>query len=146
MTEINPSVVLKNMFAIASFQDELPWQTFREGVEIISLHQTTAPQTKTPWLGSEPQPGLHTALLRYQPGATVPYHHHPGSEQILVLAGAQQDDRGIYPAGTLVVNPPGSNHRVASPEGCIVLVTWERPVIFQETDFQEADFQAAEPA
>jgi anti-sigma factor ChrR (cupin superfamily) len=114
--------VLSDLFAIASFQDELPWQPFREGIEIYSLGQPGEG-------GAEPR--SHTALLRYQPGATVPQHSHPGREQILVLAGAQQDDRGTYPAGTLVINPPGSRHRVASPQGCIVLITWEQPVIIE---------------
>jgi anti-sigma factor ChrR (cupin superfamily) len=44
-----------------------------------------------------------------------------------VLEGAQEDERGRYRAGTMVINPPGSRHRVASPEGCLVLVIWERP-------------------
>jgi anti-sigma factor ChrR (cupin superfamily) len=47
-----------------------------------------------------------------------------------VLDGAQVDDRGRYGKGTLVVNPPGSQHSVSCPEGCIVFVTWELPVEF----------------
>jgi hypothetical protein len=50
------------------------------------------------------------ALLRYAPGAGVPAHLHPGMETILVLEGAQSDDRGRYPAGSLVVNPEGTAH------------------------------------
>jgi anti-sigma factor ChrR (cupin superfamily) len=56
-------------------------------------------------------------------------HEHMGYEHILVLSGAQQDEGGIYSAGTMVVNPPGSRHRVQAPAGCTVLIVWERPVI-----------------
>ncbi len=116
---MNQPIVLNELFAIASRQDDLPWQPFRDGIEIYSLHQNLTTRS-------------HTALLRYQPGATVPHHQHPATEQILVLTGAQQDDRGVYPAGTLVINTPGSHHRVASPEGCIVLITWEQPVVLDD--------------
>jgi anti-sigma factor ChrR (cupin superfamily) len=52
----------------------------------------------------------------------------------LVLWGAQEDDQGRYPVGTLTINPPGSQHRVASPEGCIVLIGWEKPVEIQPVE------------
>jgi anti-sigma factor ChrR (cupin superfamily) len=112
-------IVMRDLFNIAAYQEQLLWQSFRPGVDIYPLAQS-----------AEHQPRL--ALLRYQPGATVPAHEHPGFEQILVLSGAQQDDQGHYTAGTLVINPPGSHHRVASPEGCIVLINWEKPVVLRQ--------------
>jgi len=45
-----------------------------------------------------------------------------------VLRGSQRDERGLYGAGTLVVNEPGSTHQVTSDDGCIVLVIWQKPV------------------
>jgi len=51
-------------------------------------------------------------------------------EYIHVLSGSQQDEKGIYPAGTVVINRTGSKHSVASPEGCVVLAIWEVPVRF----------------
>jgi anti-sigma factor ChrR (cupin superfamily) len=71
------------------------------------------------------------AFLRYQPGASLPRHRHVGREHIFVLAGAQEDERGRYEAGALVVNPPESTHAVSSPDGCLVLVLWDRPVVFE---------------
>ncbi|NJL49427.1 MAG: transcription negative regulator ChrR [Leptolyngbyaceae cyanobacterium SM2_5_2] len=112
---------MRDVFNIAAHQEHLPWQPFRPGVDIYPLVQSANHQTRI-------------ALLRYQPGATVPVHEHPGFEQILVLSGSQQDDNGHYPAGTLVINQPGSHHRVASPEGCIVLIHWEKPVILHPAD------------
>lgn len=85
---------------------------FREGVEICRL-----------WPGPP-----EVALLRYGPGASVPRHRHGGLETVLVLDGAQSDERGTYPAGSLVLNPAGSVHAVRAEGGCVVLIQWERPV------------------
>jgi len=87
---------------------------FREGVEIATL--------------LDGEPGV--ALLRYAPGAGVPRHRHTGLETILVLDGVQSDERGDYPAGSLILNPEGSIHSVWSEPGCTVLIQWNRPVEF----------------
>ncbi|MYE84591.1 MAG: cupin domain-containing protein [Gammaproteobacteria bacterium] len=92
----------------------LAFRPFRDGIEICRLH------------ADDPV----VALLRYAPGARVPRHRHPGLETVLVLAGSQRDERGTYGPGTLVVNPAGSAHAVASDEGCVVLIQWERAVQF----------------
>jgi ChrR Cupin-like domain len=100
------------------------WQPFREGIEIYRLSPTTtslvAGETPTP----ETMSRAAAAYLRYAPSAAVPWHRHLGYEQILVIAGSQCDDAGCYDMGTMVVNPPGSAHRVWSPEGCVVLIMW----------------------
>lgn len=95
---------------------ELTFEPFREGVEIARLRH------------SDPA----VALLRYQPGASVPYHEHTGLETILVLDGVQSDERGAYRAGTLLLNPKGTAHSVWSDTGCTVLIQWESPVRFME--------------
>lgn len=92
----------------------LPFQPFREGVEILPIRQ------------GEPA----VALLRYAPGSSVPEHQHTGLETIYVLEGSQSDERGTYPVGSLVLNPEGSRHSVWSDAGCVVLIQWERPVRF----------------
>ncbi|MEM0981070.1 MAG: cupin domain-containing protein [Cyanobacteria bacterium P01_H01_bin.58] len=106
--------LLKDVWTLAEQVDELPWQPFRPGVDIYRLYSAEG--------------GAAAALLRYQPGAQVPRHDHTGYENILVLSGSQEDERGVYPAGTFVVNPPGSDHTVKSPDGCLVLIIWEKPV------------------
>jgi anti-sigma factor ChrR (cupin superfamily) len=88
------------------------YEPFRDGVDI------------SPILQGEPA----IALLRYRPGASVPLHLHRGLETILVLEGSQSDERGTYPAGSLVINPEGSSHSVWSDLGCVVLIQWNRPV------------------
>ncbi|HEY9826449.1 MAG TPA: cupin domain-containing protein [Stenomitos sp.] len=107
--------ILGNLFEIESCQDTLPWQPFRDGVEIYPLY-------------SDGEFGSSAALLRYQPGARIPRHEHQGFEHIIILSGAQSDFYGEYNAGTLVINPPSSNHQVVSQGGCIVLIIWEKPV------------------
>lgn len=94
----------------------LDFEPFRPGVEIFWLRRD-APQI---------------ALLRYAPGAAVPLHRHTGVETILVLEGAQSDDRGTYETGRLIINPAESEHRVWSDQGCIVLIQWEAPVVFRD--------------
>jgi anti-sigma factor ChrR (cupin superfamily) len=94
----------------------LPFRELRPGVEIHILHE--APD------------GARVAILRYAPGAEVPVHRHEGYEYIYVLQGEQSDERGSYEAGSFVVNEPGMTHRVASKSGCIVLILWQRPVVF----------------
>ena len=95
---------------------QLSFGPFRAGVEICSLVSAD----------DDTQPAV--ALLRYAPGASVPAHRHTGMETIVVLEGSQQDERGIYPAGSLVINHVGSVHSVQSPQGCVVLIQWDRPV------------------
>lgn len=94
----------------------LAWQPFREGIEIAWLYQN----------GSH---GPAAAHLRYAPGARVPFHLHAGYEHVFVLQGSQSDHNGRHTAGALVINPPGTAHEVASEDGCLVLIVWERPVI-----------------
>lgn len=108
-------LILKDLLNIAARQDELSWQPFRPGVEIYRLYQD----------GNQ---GAAAALLRYEPGASIPLHDHTGFEHILVLSGSQSDLNGEHQAGTLVINPPNTHHSVISQFGCIVLAIWEKPV------------------
>jgi anti-sigma factor ChrR (cupin superfamily) len=96
---------------------KLFFEPFREGVEAC-------------WLYRDGPQGAAAAFLRYAPGARVPHHLHGGYEHVLVISGSQTDRNGRHGKGTLVINPPGTTHEVVSEEGCMVLVIWERPVIF----------------
>ncbi len=63
-----------------------------------------------------------TSIVRYAPGAAFDRHVHGGGEEFLVLEGTFSDERGDYPAGTYVRNPPGSAHAPFSREGCTLFV------------------------
>lgn len=96
---------------------DFEWTPYRPGVDIHRLY-------------GQGDNGPSAALLHYAPGARIPQHSHRGYEHIFILQGTQVDMQGTHSAGALVVNPPGSSHEVSSPEGCVVLVIWERPVEF----------------
>jgi anti-sigma factor ChrR (cupin superfamily) len=95
---------------------KLTFASLRPGVDIHVLHEASD--------------GPRAAILRYAPGAEIPSHRHEGLEYIYVLAGEQSDERGSYSAGSFVVNEPGDTHRVSSRNGCVVLIIWQRPVVF----------------
>ena len=94
---------------------DLAFEPFRDGV---TAH----------WLEQGGPDGPSLAILRYEPGASVPRHRHRGLETILVLDGVQSDESGDYSVGTVVVNPAGSEHSVWSKDGCAVLIQWTLPV------------------
>jgi hypothetical protein len=45
---VDSSHRLDNLFDIASFQDQLPWQPFRPGIEIYPLNDTSLEPLKNP--------------------------------------------------------------------------------------------------
>lgn len=94
---------------------DLPFIAFRTGVDICILADG----------GLD---GQTVAVLRYEPGASVPLHRHRGLETIMVLEGEQSDENGSYRAGDVVLNEAGTIHSVQSDKGCVVLILWERPV------------------
>jgi anti-sigma factor ChrR (cupin superfamily) len=94
------------------------YEPLRPGVDILYIYRDEAS-------------GSSCALLKYQAGAEVPEHAHPGFEHVYILAGEQSDERGTYRQGSFVINPPGTAHRVWSKEGCLVLIVWQRPVVFK---------------
>lgn len=100
--------------------DTITWEPLRDGVEVG-------------WIYGKDSPGPRAALLRYQPGATVPEHEHLGYEHIFVLSGAQSDGTRTYQAGTFTVFPPGWSHTVTSADGCVVLAVWTGPLRFHES-------------
>ncbi len=88
-----------------------------------------------PWTPS-PEPGVErrmlervgeelakaTTVVRYQPGAKFQTHTHDLGEEILVLEGVFSDESGHYPAGSYLMNPPGSSHAPFSAQGCTLFV------------------------
>lgn len=63
-----------------------------------------------------------TSIVRYQPGSKFQTDAHEYGEEILVLDGIFSDEAGDYPAGTYIMNPPGSSHAPHSKTGCILFV------------------------
>jgi len=113
MTDILESSSLPGLLS-GAWRD-LRFEPFRPGVEISRLY-------------GKAESGASAAVLRYQPGARVPRHRHTGHETVLVLEGSQRDLRGVYRAGDVVLNLPGSMHDVTSDDGCVALVLWQQPI------------------
>src|SRR5258707_7529147 len=63
-----------------------------------------------------------TSIVRYAPGTAFSPHSHLGGEEFFVLDGIFQDERGDYPAGSYVRNPPTSRHTPRSQAGCTIFV------------------------
>lgn len=117
MKEIESQQVLRSLMGRRVDFSGYDWKPFREGIEIARLY-------------GDGEGGPSAAFLRYQPGATVPPHAHPGYEHILVLEGSQSDEKDVYRAGDMLISSPGSSHAVVSEEGCTVLAIWNEPVQF----------------
>jgi len=82
--------------------------------------------------------GEMTVLLKWEPGAVLPFHKHPEIEQSYVLEGSFYDHDGICRAGQFVYRVPGSMHETRSDEGCVLLAVYRKPNIF----FKSAGFVA----
>ena len=87
---------------------ETPWlQGMVPGLSVMPLHE----------FGAE-----HTAMVRWAPETYFSAHRHHGGEEILVVDGVFEDEKGRYPAGSWMRSPHMSQHQPFSREGCIILV------------------------
>ena len=102
-TDINDYVVRNN---------QKEWQPLVEkgihykGIFVISLHYEEEKKRST------------TILLKFDPGATYPYHNHPAGEQIYMLNGEAILDGIILSQGDYLYTPPGFKHSVTTKKGC----------------------------
>jgi anti-sigma factor ChrR (cupin superfamily) len=117
MEPTTAALILDELPNLHARPDALLWETLRDGVRIHWLYRT----------GPD---GPSAALIRFEPGATVPLHEHRGYEHIYVLSGSQTDENGSLASGSLMIHPPGSRHCISSAEGCMVLAIYEKPVVF----------------
>ena len=67
-------------------------------------------------------------LVKFEPGAVYDVHRHPAGEEYLVLEGSLEDGGRTWGAGSYVYHPPGSAHRPASKEGCVLFISLPKPV------------------
>ena len=111
------SRVFPHLFKLAEDLSDSDWRPFHPGVDIH-------------WLYREENHGPSAALIRFQPGASVPLHEHKGFEHIYILSGSQSDGNGHLRAGSLMVHLPGTRHSIVSEEGCLVLAIYEKPAEF----------------
>jgi anti-sigma factor ChrR (cupin superfamily) len=98
---------------------DIEWQPTRfEGIEIKVLYRDEVK-------------GEMTCMLKWAPGATLPFHRHPELEQSYVIEGSFQDHDGICKAGEYVWRTPGSKHETYSENGCVILAVYRKPNLFR---------------
>lgn len=90
--------------------------------------------------------GEMTVLLKWEPGAVLPFHRHPEIEQSYVIEGSFSDHDGICRAGQFVWRKPGSLHETRSDEGCVLLAIYRKPNVFFHTEGFRAAPQPTAPA
>jgi anti-sigma factor ChrR (cupin superfamily) len=108
-------------------------------VDGLAWEQTRFPGVESKTLFIDKQSGSVTALIRMAPGARLPDHEHPLTEQSYVLQGTLADDDGECGAGDFVWRPSGSRHQAWSPDGCLVLGIFQVPNKFFEQDGRVTD-------
>lgn len=82
-----------------------------EGVFVKSLRYDEASQRSK------------TILLKFEAGASYPYHNHPAGEELFVLSGEATVEGAIMTEGDYLYTPPGFKHSVRTDTGCMLLLT-----------------------
>jgi anti-sigma factor ChrR (cupin superfamily) len=95
---------------------DLAWSAPRPGIKIRELYRA--------------DDGYRISMVRYAPGAKVPDHLHAADEHTYVLEGSVKDSAGEHFAGSYLLSPMGSSHRVWSDRGALVLVHRLGPIRF----------------
>jgi quercetin dioxygenase-like cupin family protein len=80
-----------------------------QGISVISLKYDEAKQRST------------TILLKFEPGASYPYHNHPGGEEIFVLSGEAILENVTLSEGDYLYTPVNFKHSVTTKTGCTML-------------------------
>ena len=80
-----------------------------KGISVIPLRYDETKQRST------------TILLKFEPGATYPYHNHPGGEEIFVLSGEVTIENVTLSEGDYLYTPVNFKHAVTSKTGSTML-------------------------
>ncbi|MBO9619171.1 MAG: cupin domain-containing protein [Niabella sp.] len=104
-TNINDYIVRNNK----NWQPLIEKSIHYKGISVISLHYDEIKQRST------------TILLKFEPGASYPYHNHPGGEEIYVLQGAAILEEVTLQQGDYLYTPPNFKHSVTTATGCTLL-------------------------
>lgn len=105
-TNINDFIVRKQQ---KEWQPLIEKGIHYEGVSVIPLHYDETKERST------------TILLKFEPGATYPYHNHPGGEEIFVLEGEAILENVTLSEGDYLFTPVNFKHSVTTKTGCTML-------------------------
>ena len=59
-------------------------------------------------------------LLKFEAGASYPYHNHPAGEELFVLEGSCIIEGATLKKGDYLYTPPNFKHSVKSELGCVL--------------------------
>jgi quercetin dioxygenase-like cupin family protein len=62
-----------------------------------------------------------TILLKFEAGASYPYHNHPAGEELFILQGEAIIEGEILKEGDFLYTPENFKHSVRSETGCTIL-------------------------
>ncbi|WP_417361683.1 cupin domain-containing protein [Galbibacter sp.] len=68
-------------------------------------------------------------LLKFEKGASYPYHIHPEGEEILVLEGSCEIHTETLEKGDYLFTPPSGKHSVTSTTGCVLFLSIPAEVV-----------------
>lgn len=68
-------------------------------------------------------------LLKFEKGASYPYHIHPAGEEILVLEGSCEIHQQVLTHGDYLYTPPTGKHSVTTKTGCVLFLSVPEEVI-----------------
>lgn len=73
-------------------------------------------------------------LLKFEEGASYPYHVHPGGEELLVSEGSCLIGGETLNQGDYLYTPPKGKHSVSSATGCVLFLSVPEEVILIPED------------
>lgn len=73
-------------------------------------------------------------LLKFEEGASYPYHSHPAGEEILVLKGSCEIFGEVLEQGDYLYTPPQGKHSVKTKDGCVLFLSVPEEVVLIETE------------
>jgi len=71
---------------------------------------------------SEEQQRSTTILLKFEQGASYPYHNHPAGEELFVIEGSCIIEGATLSEGDYLFTPQGFKHSVKTETGCVLLL------------------------
>ena len=106
-TDINNFITRSN---ITAWQPLIEKGIHYKGVFVKSLRFDAGKQRST------------TILLKFEPGASYPYHNHPAGEEIYILDGEAIIEGVALQQGDYLYTPPAFKHSVKTVTGCTMLL------------------------
>ncbi len=79
-----------------------------------------------------PVKGRETALLKLDPGTSLPAETLKERQEVFVLEGSFEDEHGRYGQHTWIWNPPGTRQTVTSKDGCVFYAKRRVPIYKDE--------------